>query len=277
MRASVILSIPQPCAESWDAMTLTAAGRHCAACQKPVVDFTLKTDAEILTLLAQFVGQSTCGRFRADQLNRPFLRSPEPASRWRGWLSAVLTTVSLSALSTIKTTAQTMPAIYSGGGPEPSAKPATTVSPRPVAEAQPLINQPVTVLPPQAIAPLLVRGVVQDAGSHDPIPGATVLIKNTVLGTSTNAAGEFELMLTSASQGTQLQISSVGYKTLIQSIPSPTGSAGAAIILPPMVLQMDTTMLGGMEVSISIKPYSWRPRALYYWGKYWLTRPFRRY
>lgn len=276
MRAAT-LHIPKPCAESWDQMTPTAAGRHCTACQKPVVDFTLMTDAEILALLMQAAGKSTCGRFRAGQLDRPLL-SPEPASHWRRWLGAVLTAGSLSSLSLHKAAAQTTSASYSGGGPEPSIKPVTTVAPVPTAKAQPLQNQPALAPQPQLFAQvLLVRGVVLDASSHEPIPGATVLIKNTALGTSTNAAGEFELAIATASQGGRLQVSSVGYNRVEQNIPAPTSSDSTAIVLPPMVLQTDTTMLGGLEVMVSVKPYSWRPRALYYWGKYWLTRPFRRY
>ncbi|WP_161599605.1 hypothetical protein [Hymenobacter nivis] len=64
--------IPTPCAESWAAMTPRGPGRHCAACQKTVVDFTQKTDGEILAMLKQATGR-TCGRFYADQLSRPLV------------------------------------------------------------------------------------------------------------------------------------------------------------------------------------------------------------
>ncbi|MDQ2793387.1 MAG: hypothetical protein M3Y12_05195, partial [Bacteroidota bacterium] len=65
MRPATFLIIPQPCPESWDAMSPTDMGRHCAACAKTVVDFTLKTDAEILAHLAGAVAGRTCGRFAA--------------------------------------------------------------------------------------------------------------------------------------------------------------------------------------------------------------------
>ncbi|QKG58368.1 hypothetical protein GKZ68_18075 [Hymenobacter sp. BRD128] len=95
LQCPTLVRIPQPCAESWDAMTPTATGRHCAACQKTVVDFTLKTDAEILAALRQASGQ-TCGRLRADQLARPLVPATQP-NRWRSWLGAMLAVGECSA------------------------------------------------------------------------------------------------------------------------------------------------------------------------------------
>lgn len=87
----VLLAVPLPCPERWAAMTPMAQGRHCAACQKTVVDFTQKTDAEILAYLAQAGRGNTCGRFRREQLGRP-LRPvlPAPATRWQAWLTGLL-------------------------------------------------------------------------------------------------------------------------------------------------------------------------------------------
>ena len=91
-QATTTLTIPQPCHESWAAMSPTATGRHCAACAKTVVDFTLKTDAEILAHLAGAAPGRTCGRFAAGQLERPLQRAAPvaPAARWRAWLAAIV-------------------------------------------------------------------------------------------------------------------------------------------------------------------------------------------
>ncbi|GAB3292168.1 hypothetical protein ACFQT0_07390 [Hymenobacter humi] len=84
MHPAVTLSIPQPCHQSWAVMTPTASGRHCAACQKIVVDFTLKTDAEILAYLAGAANGRPGGRFAAGQLERPLQRAaPAAPTRWR--------------------------------------------------------------------------------------------------------------------------------------------------------------------------------------------------
>lgn len=82
---------PAPCAESWAAMTPNNLGRHCLACQKTVVDFTLKSDAEILAYFQQVSAGRTCGRFRVGQLERPtrpLLGAPPP--RWQRWLAGLL-------------------------------------------------------------------------------------------------------------------------------------------------------------------------------------------
>ena len=87
------IQVATPCHESWDAMTPTGTGRHCAACAKVVVDFTQQTDAEILAYLRQVNGSGkTCGRFRAGQLGRPlWVALPAlPTARWQLWLAGLL-------------------------------------------------------------------------------------------------------------------------------------------------------------------------------------------
>ena len=91
MRPTVSLTIPRPCSQSWAAMSPAAAGRHCAACAKTVVDFTRQTDAEILAYLAGAASNRTCGRFAAGQLERPLRRAaPAAPTRWRVWLAAAV-------------------------------------------------------------------------------------------------------------------------------------------------------------------------------------------
>lgn len=74
------IHIPEPCPEDWSAMTAVRHDcRHCSICEKSVVDFTRKTDAEILDILRQSTGK-VCGKFRQDQLERPLSTTP-PAIR----------------------------------------------------------------------------------------------------------------------------------------------------------------------------------------------------
>jgi len=42
------ISIPKPCHENWDAMHPREQGRHCDACDKTVIDFTEKSEKEIV-------------------------------------------------------------------------------------------------------------------------------------------------------------------------------------------------------------------------------------
>lgn len=61
--------IPKPCQENWDRMSPADQGKHCAVCQKTVIDFTDKTPAEIDTLY-NGAQSDVCGRFTFGQLNR---------------------------------------------------------------------------------------------------------------------------------------------------------------------------------------------------------------
>lgn len=66
-----LIIIPEPCHENWDAMQPDATGKFCKACNKSVVDFSTKTDAQIHDLLIEYKNQKVCGHFKTTQLNRP--------------------------------------------------------------------------------------------------------------------------------------------------------------------------------------------------------------
>ncbi|MHA4808073.1 T9SS type A sorting domain-containing protein [Flavitalea flava] len=88
MAAPLTLTIKSPCHEDWANMQTNGTGRHCAACQKVVVDFTSMTDAEIIHHLA-LAGKNICGRLAKDQLNRQLTPlsslSPPKRNQLPGW------------------------------------------------------------------------------------------------------------------------------------------------------------------------------------------------
>jgi hypothetical protein len=65
-------------------MTTAPGGRHCAACNRIVVDFTGFAEAELLAALRQ--PGSLCGRFRPTQV--------AASSGWAPWLLAVVAILS---------------------------------------------------------------------------------------------------------------------------------------------------------------------------------------
>lgn len=71
MPPSLRITIPQPCHEDWNAMTPAQQGRHCASCNKLVMDFTAMSDAQIIAYFQSAKG-NTCGRFYNNQLDRDF-------------------------------------------------------------------------------------------------------------------------------------------------------------------------------------------------------------
>ncbi|MCS3795743.1 hypothetical protein [Niastella sp. OAS944] len=64
------IKVPKPCHENWHNMTPKEQGRFCGSCEKVVIDFSKMSDNEMLDYFTKTAGQSTCGRFANDQLNR---------------------------------------------------------------------------------------------------------------------------------------------------------------------------------------------------------------
>ena len=64
------LQINNPCHESWEGMSPNGNGRHCAACEKVVVDFTNMKDEEIIQFFHRPKEEKVCGRFNSTQVDR---------------------------------------------------------------------------------------------------------------------------------------------------------------------------------------------------------------
>ncbi|WP_294297279.1 hypothetical protein [uncultured Chryseobacterium sp.] len=62
------LTIPAPCHENWDSMSVDEKGRFCSVCSKTVRDFTASPDEIIIDQIKSDPG--SCGRFTAGQLGR---------------------------------------------------------------------------------------------------------------------------------------------------------------------------------------------------------------
>jgi hypothetical protein len=235
-------------------MTPTTTGRHCAACATTVVDFTQKTDTEILAYLAQAAVGRSCGRFRPEQLARP-LQPADTASRWRSWLGTVVTF--LGVLSTGRAAAQV--------GYSPAAVAARPAPNR--AAHQPAVGTPATPETATPPKPQQFRGVVSDAATGERLPGVTVLLAGTTVGVSTDGNGQFTFAAPTDTRAPVLVISSVGYTTV--RLPASAEPMTVQLQVDETALTSGIVVVGGYQ---SVRPWPWHPRALYYW----LSRPFRR-
>jgi len=65
------ISIPSPCTENWENMTQLEQGKHCAACNKVVIDFTKMTQPQLIQYLLENKGKKICGNFYNTQISSP--------------------------------------------------------------------------------------------------------------------------------------------------------------------------------------------------------------
>lgn len=186
MRKAIQITIPEPCHEDWNTMTLELKGRHCSVCEKTVFDFTTKTDEYIVKTFEQ--DSKLCGRFKNSQLNRELAYSRKGNNNYLTYLASTL--FAFIAFGTNNT--------YAQGGPIK-----TTQS----------YNKPIQVKGKVAHSILkerLISGTVLDENGL-PMPGVSILIKGTKIGTHTDFDGNYKLKV---KKGNTLTLYSIGYKTL---------------------------------------------------------------
>ncbi|MCC3156246.1 carboxypeptidase-like regulatory domain-containing protein [Hymenobacter sp. 15J16-1T3B] len=243
-------------------MTPTAQGRYCAACQHTVTDFSQRTDAEVLALLRQAAGQRVCGRFRAEQLNRALVHAPVAAPRWRAWVLAAAT---LGGLLPTAARSQELRSTHSGGPvPTGGSRAATQqlpqgekateskAAPMSDAAAQTLIEPPSTQH---------ITGRVIDVATQEALPGATVMVKGTSIGCSTNADGRFTIDAYLPGNAVLL-ISSVGYEQETRTLAA-TGQPLTVAMHADASTSNDQVIVGGAVSVIHFYPW-YTPRGLWY-------------
>ena len=101
-------------------------------------------------------------------------------------------------------------------------------------------------LPALAQEAQVVRGLVLDAGTHQPIPNAQVGIAGNKLGTSTNQEGKFVLRVPAAYAATELEVALLGYRRYTQLLPPLPGPELR------ISLQLSPASLGTVAVSSSV-------------------------
>jgi len=89
------IAVPKPCHEDWETMTPNQQGRHCTACAKTVVDFTLLSDEQVQQFFLHQKEGKVCGRFKQEQLHRIIITLPTnilhiTMPRWKQFLTACL-------------------------------------------------------------------------------------------------------------------------------------------------------------------------------------------
>ncbi|MBF9223669.1 carboxypeptidase-like regulatory domain-containing protein [Hymenobacter ruricola] len=122
--------------------------------------------------------------------------------------------------------------------------------------------------PALAQGPILLRGRVVDAETHQPIPNAQVGVADNRIGTSTNEDGRFALSIPPALLGEQLEVALLGYRKYARALPPlPGPELRIELKIAPAALgevQVTGSVLGIVREAVARIPrnYPTRPTQL---------------
>lgn len=181
--ATLRIEIPSPCTEKWSEMQpVDALHRHCTSCDKVLTDFSAMSDTELALWFTHSKGK-ICGRFSPHQLSRDFtLPAAQPRPKY--WLNALW----LLPLSWFATDAKAQqPEVL-------KSKPVVSV---PNGNVQPEITN---VNADGDTLPQVIKGIVLDKESNEPLPFVNIYIKpedggRPVYGTVTDIDGKYSLKI----------------------------------------------------------------------------------
>ncbi len=180
MAHKIKISIPNPCHENWLEMSPVEKGRFCSSCQKNVIDFTKSSDREII--LAYKKEDTLCGRFRISQLERKMAIVKEKKTIW---MIAAASLIAFLGLGNQTARAQGKIKIEQTDKKQ--------------------LNDTVNI---KSTSKNNYSGVILDE-NNNPLPGARVIIKNTLNGVQTDIDGKFSI---EANPGDVLKVLYIGYK-----------------------------------------------------------------
>lgn len=168
------IEIPEPCHEDWDKMTPQDKGRHCAVCDKVVVDFSKASKKDIIAIIKK--EGKICGRIPRQYIGADL--EEEKIRKSFGLNGMVATMVNLLALTTISTAvAQEKPKVESVCQ---DTKTSTSV---PTVVQNSIKSEDTRV----------IKGKAYESNLE--LPGTVIMIKGTNIGTQTNMEGEYELVI----------------------------------------------------------------------------------
>ncbi|MDR2222119.1 MAG: carboxypeptidase-like regulatory domain-containing protein [Flavobacteriaceae bacterium] len=183
------LEIPEPCGENWNLMTPQEKGRHCAVCDKVVIDFSKATKREIMVHIKK--EGKICGRVPQAFINTNLVDESE--RQVFGIKGLVATVVNLLALTT---TVQA----------QVKEEPKQEVSPILEKKSSTMNEQHSVIQDVDKENTKIIKGTVFSASDGLPLPGATVFIKGTQEGVSTDMDGKFSLSIYNYSPSNKLII-----------------------------------------------------------------------
>lgn len=194
MKKSIKITIPEPCHEDWATMTPTQKGRHCAVCEKEVIDFTKHTNEQLYKTVVS--GGSLCGRFSKKQLDHTISLSRKEGRSWASYAASLLIPAAILATQEIKAQGEVYTTEQTDGN-------YTSLGISSLSRKQ---NKQDTL---QKQTTHIIKGMVSE--ELEPLAGISISIKGTKKGTHTHLDGTYELEV---AVGDILVFEYVDYKTV---------------------------------------------------------------
>lgn len=217
MRNTIELSIKSPCSENYKEFNKTEKGGFCKSCTKEVIDFRKLSDTQVLDYFKNNQ-QKTCGYFNKHQLKS--YAEPKKTAPAKKYYFASASAIVLSVFSFLSN--QTIIA--------QETNPKTTI--------QTIQNTPKKIINKENNM-ITLKGVVYGESDNTPLPGVSVVLKNSIVGTDTDFDGNFKL--TNISEGDVLSFYSLGY--ISQDIIIKKNQTSLKVIM-----QEDSMLLGDIVV-----------------------------
>lgn len=207
-------------------MTPDGKGRFCQHCQKTVIDFSRMSDQEIAAIVNSSKGE-LCGRFLTSQLEREIgtIKRHTPLRKIAAVISALA--LSVPAASAMQ------------------SKAATTQSP---VEKDMLLDTTTTIV---------ITGCTSDSVDQSILPGTTVIIKGTSIGTNTNAEGKFTLRVPSDMIGKEVILRTLYIGFITKEIP---------VVLKENIIDLNISLVR-IDIMDSVVMVGAVSRRLTLWGR----------
>lgn len=232
MKQKTLLNIPQPCSEKWENMKATETGAFCQVCKKTVVDFTHMPVIAIQRYLHS-MDHPVCGRLNARQFIRPQrekLAFPSLTILRAGIIGLFVSVVGVQTYAQARLTSYSQEMFESTNARKVQRH-------------------------------TLVKGIVRSDEDQSALPGVNIILKNSRIGTVSDADGRFEFPQ-KLSSGDVLVFSFIGMETVEFVVPD----QAPEVLEVTIAMKFDSTIILG-EVVVG-QVYTEQPGGLRkFWSK----------
>ena len=179
-KRNIILNINKPCSENWTTMKQNETGKFCLNCSKNVVDFTNLSDLETIKIITQSTTK-ICGRLNYSQLNRLMIANQGHIhrSRFYNFFAGLLLIGTTSDTKALDQKNQIEMSSYIDAQKKPQNDFITNEK----------------ILQTKDTLKNTIKGKVIDSETKEVIEFATIVVKGTKTGCSSDINGNFKLVI----------------------------------------------------------------------------------